>query len=98
MTSAEVHAIVVQAILTLNQGRAADQQIPTDPAAPLYGSGATLDSLGLVSLVIDVEEALDDHGVRVSLSDERALSQRESPFRTIDALVRYVLASLEGRS
>jgi acyl carrier protein len=49
-----------------------------------------LDSLGLVALLIDVEEAFADHGHILVLSDERALSQRRSPFRDIPSLVDYI--------
>ncbi len=57
----------------------------------LFGQNGKLASLGLVNFVIaseqNVEEAL---GVSVSVSDERAMSQRNSPFRTIGTLVDYI--------
>ena len=57
----------------------------------LFGQNGKLDSLGLVNFVIaseqNIEEAL---GVLVSVSDERAMSQRNSPFRTIGTLVDYI--------
>ena len=43
-------------------------------------SGRTaLDSLGLVSLLIDIEDSLRDAGIDVMLSDARAMSQKRSP-------------------
>lgn len=66
------------------------------PETALFGKGGVFDSLGLVSLVLAVEEALrDEHGVSVSLADERAMSQSRSPFRTIGALAEYVNGLLE---
>lgn len=60
--------------------------------APLFGSDGVLDSLGLVSFIVAVEQALDESlGVGVTLADERAVSQRVSPFRTIGTLVDYVM-------
>jgi acyl carrier protein len=62
----------------------------------LFGSEGILDSMGLVSLVVAVEQAIDDeYGVAVALADERALSQRHSPYRTIGALAEYAGAELE---
>ena len=58
---------------------------------PLYGRGGVLDSLGLVSFVIAVEQTVEDElGVNLTLADEKAMSQRYSPFRTIGTLVDYI--------
>jgi acyl carrier protein len=57
----------------------------------LVGEHAVLTSLALVSLIVEVEQTLeDDFGATVTLADERALSQRHSPFRTIGTLADYV--------
>jgi acyl carrier protein len=61
----------------------------------LFGSEGILDSMGLVSLVVAVEQAIDDeYGVAVALADEHALSQRHSPYRTIGTLADYAGAEL----
>lgn len=61
-------------------------------STPLFGSDAELDSMGLVALVLDVEEQLGDQlGIDITLMDEKALSRRRSPFRTIESLTEYVL-------
>ncbi len=61
--------------------------------APLFGRKGVLDSLGLVSFVIAVEQALEDEiGVGLVLADEKAVSQRNSPFRTIGTLTDYVFS------
>ena len=57
----------------------------------LIGHEAILDSLGLVSFVVEVEQHLaDDLEVTLILADERAMSQKRSPFRSIGALADYV--------
>ncbi len=56
----------------------------------LFGSDGLLDSMGLVSLVVAVEEAIEDqYGVSISLADQRAMSQKRSPFRSIGSLAEY---------
>jgi D-alanine--poly(phosphoribitol) ligase subunit 2 len=56
----------------------------------LFGQEGILDSLGLVTLVVSVEQAIEDEfGVSVSLADEKAMSQRNSPYRTIGSLAEY---------
>jgi acyl carrier protein len=67
-----------------------------DAATRLIGRQGLLDSLALVSLVIAVEEALEDEfGLSVSLADERAMSQIRSPFRSIGTLAEYVSLLIE---
>jgi D-alanine--poly(phosphoribitol) ligase subunit 2 len=57
---------------------------------PLFGRDGILDSVGLVSLVVAVEQAIEDEcGVSVSLADEQAMSQRQSPYRTVRSLADY---------
>lgn len=57
----------------------------------LFGKGGTLDSVDFVSLIVDVEQAIEDEtGRRIVLSDAKALSQKNSPFRTISTLAEYV--------
>ena len=50
-----------------------------------------LDSLGLVSLIVSIEEKVqDESGAIVTLADERAFSRSVSPFRTIGTLATYI--------
>lgn len=61
------------------------------PDTPLFGSASRLDSLGLVNLIVAVEERLHKTlGVSLTLADERAMSRRQSPFRTVSSLAEYI--------
>jgi acyl carrier protein len=56
----------------------------------IFGETGLLDSMALVSLVTGVEEAIDQKsGVTVSLADERAMSQSQSPYQTVATLAAY---------
>jgi acyl carrier protein len=85
-----IERIILDAVHTLNLGRDEDHQLQIGPHAPLYGNNSGLDSLGLVALLIEIEESLRDAGWEVSLSDERAMSSRHNPFRDVPALVDYI--------
>lgn len=70
-----------------------DPAAPLDAKTPLFGEVGVLDSVGLVSLVVAVEQAMEDElGIRVSLADERALSQQKSPYRTVESLASYAVS------
>ena len=54
-----------------------------------------MDSVGLVSTVVDIESALLEEGVDISLTSETAMSARISPFRTIGSLCSFIERELE---
>jgi acyl carrier protein len=85
-----VEEVVLDGLRLANQSRPPDRQLAVGPDVPLFGEGGGLDSLGLVTLVIDIEDGLRDRGLHVDLSDAQALSERRSPFRTTGALVDYI--------
>jgi acyl carrier protein len=58
----------------------------------LLGDQGLLDSLGLVNLLVDVEQALEEEtGAALTIGDDRAVSARHSPFRTVGTLADYAL-------
>jgi len=90
VTPLEIQDLVLGAMRNVNMARTAESQLDVGPDAAVFGPGSALDSLGLVSLLIDIEEALLDRGFAVTLSDSRAMSQSRSPFRNVPALVSYI--------
>ena len=63
----------------------------------LFGKEGLFDSMGLVSLIVAVEQEIEDrHGTSVALADEKALSQSSSPYRTIGTLAEYAATGLQA--
>lgn len=57
----------------------------------IVGKDAVVDSLGLVSLVVEIEQRLEaEQNLAVTLASEKAMSQRSSPFRTVGVLADYI--------
>ena len=69
-----------------------NNQIPVlNGSTRLIGKGAFIGSVGLVSLIVDVEEKLNDnYGISITIADERAMSQEKSPFLTVETLSEYI--------
>jgi acyl carrier protein len=87
----ELSELARRAVLDALEERGAEIPADLGPSTRLFGRDAPLDSLGLVSVVMEIEERLEEEkGVRVTLADERAMSRRASPFRTLGSLVDYV--------
>ena len=89
---ATIQAVVLQAMHAVNLARDSAAQLTVSPDAPIFGRGSPLDSLGLVALLMDIEEGLQDLGCDLSLSDDRAMSQNRSPFRSVPSIVAYIAA------
>lgn len=57
----------------------------------LLGAEGILDSMGLVSLIVAVEQDVEDEfGKEITIADAKAMSQKNSLFRTIGSLVDYI--------
>lgn len=83
--------MLYQVIDSVNQELPEEMHLEKSPETVLFGSGGKLDSLGLVNLVVAAEQSVaDTFGAPVSISDERAMSQKNSPFRTVDTLAEYI--------
>ena len=68
-----------------------DRHLSKTPGARLLGPQSALDSLHLVSFLITAEREVEETiGVTLTLANERALSMKESPFRTIESLASYI--------
>jgi acyl carrier protein len=96
MTRAEIVSVIVERLRDLD----AVVESPSDASeeTALFGPEGMLDSLGLVALIVDVEEAIAERsGVAITLGDDRAVSQRSSPFRTVGSLADYI-ATLAGNA
>jgi acyl carrier protein len=90
----KIRQIVFEVIDEINQQLPSAQRLDKAEGTCLFGEGGGLDSLGLVNLIVGVEERMGAVcGRTVNLADERLLERRDSPFRTVGALVEY-LASL----
>jgi len=90
-TPDSILAAIYRAVDCMNAELPSDRQLSKTPGARLLGPQSVLDSLHLVSFLITAERELaETTGVALTLADERALSMRESPFRTIESLANYI--------
>lgn len=91
LDEATLTAAILRAIGDYNQQVPAGRRILETAEAPLFGRHGPLDSLGLVNLIVLVEEQFQDaHQVALTLADERAVSQERSPFRSVPSLAAYI--------
>ncbi|MFT6235703.1 MAG: hypothetical protein ACJAU9_000780 [Lentimonas sp.] len=96
-TSEEVEVLVIESVRLLAEDfdLVALQQPCAESA--IYGNDGVLDSMALVNLLADVEDAVfEQFGAAIALADEKAMSARNSPFLTIKTLAQAVLERIEA--
>lgn len=87
----KIREIIFESIEEINSQLAKDKQIQKSDDAVLYGQKSVLDSLGLVNLIVDIEQRFQDKtGISINLADEKALSQKNSPYLTVKSLSDYI--------
>lgn len=96
MTKEKVIEVVFNAIDKVNKGFSKKNQIEKSMDTVLFGGSGVLDSLGLVTLIAAIEERVEDMlGVSITLADERAIAQKNSPFKTVGSLVDHIASLLK---
>ena len=96
MERTQIQQIIFNAIEMVNNLRDDDDQIPISETTELFGTDGRLDSMGLVGLLMDIEESMQDEGQEISLSDDRAMSQKNSPFKNVASLTDYIETLISG--
>ncbi len=90
LTEAAVVDLIVGGLDSVLAARGTPAAEPLTGSTRLIGRGAAIDSIGLVTLLVDLEQTLEDEWeVSITVADERAMSQRHSPFRTVETLAAY---------
>ncbi len=88
----EIVALVIEKVREIDPPALAGRADGLSDQTRLFGKEGLFDSLGLVALIVDVEQAIADaSGVSVTLGDDRAMSQSHSPFRSVGSLADYAL-------
>lgn len=66
----------------------------------LFGHGSVLDSFELVGLILAIESKItQEFSITVTLANEKAMSQMNSPFRSVAALADYAVQLIQdGKS
>ena len=93
VTKEEIIEIIFKSIDEINEQN--ETHLVKNEKTKLFGRDSDLDSLGLVNLIVSVEENINDQfNVSISIVDEKALSQKNSPFKSVESLTGYLMLIL----
>lgn len=96
-TYQQIVDLIYVAIDELNE-TSDNNPITKSATTALYGASSSLDSVDLVNLLLSVEELLEDElGVEIVIANEKALSQKNSPFKTVETLAQYLTDEINAQ-
>ena len=97
MNREDIERIVFDSVEELNASLPEERRLPAAAETRLIGEGGRLDSIGLVDLILSVEAKVQGTvGAAITIADEKAFSQAQSPFLTLGTLTDYVTSLLQG--
>lgn len=87
--------ILTEVIEELNDELEYETLNVVNESTPLFGGEDGIDSISLARLISDIELAISEKmNFNVILADEKAMSMRLSPYRTVGTLTEFVLSRL----
>ena len=87
----QIFQIIFSAIDEINKLSLSDRKLGKTADVKLYDKDGQLDSLMLVNLIVAIEQSIEEEfGVSLTIADEKAMSQKKSPFRTSSSLAEHL--------
>lgn len=99
MKREEILEIVINNLRSLADTFPEDQKFDVNENTILFGEGSSIDSLSLVSVIVDLEMYFsDEYNFDISLTDDRAMTRAISPFDNVSNLVDFIQELINEKS
>lgn len=86
-----IDKIILQTLTDLVETLPEDEQFIPNYDTKLFGQGALVDSLMLVSFIVDLESIFSsEYDFDIILTDDRAMTREISPFDNVSNLTEYI--------
>ena len=93
----DIEVLVIQTVQQLARDFDLNGLDNEGPDTALYGAEGPLDSVALVNLIADLEDSVSaKFSAPISLTDEKAMSARQSPYRTVASLTEAISERLSA--
>jgi acyl carrier protein len=90
--SKRVEELISASLVQLRKDLALPELESISGSTPILGGDSDLDSMAVVHLIVELEGRLEEaFGKNWILADERALSRKRSPFRSVADLSAFVI-------
>jgi acyl carrier protein len=92
MKREQVLKIIIENVKNLVDTYPENHRFNVDEKTILFGLNSEIDSLSLVSVIVDLEtEFYDSFNIEISLTDDRAMTREVSPYDNISVLADYIV-------
>lgn len=92
----KISEIILNQIEEYNENLDEKVDISKGEDTVLFGKGSALDSVDFVTLIVDIEQAVnDEYDKKIVITNAKAMSRNNSPFRTVGTLADYIKELLE---
>jgi acyl carrier protein len=99
MEDERIMQVLFDTIDEVNPQLLPEQRLEKSKDTVLFGKSGRLDSLALVTLIVEIEQRMEEElKTTISLADDRAMSQKTSPFQTVQTLADYIASLLGGKT
>jgi len=83
----EIETLILESVRQLAEDFEIKTLLNPQADSALYGNAGPLDSMALVNLIADIEEAVSENfDASIALADEKAMSAKSSPYRNVSSL------------
>ena len=87
----KIEALIINLLKELGSENDNENLINANSKTKLFGENGNFDSMVLVIFISDLEEIIDEEfGKNLTLADDRAMSQKTSPFRNVESLTKHI--------
>jgi acyl carrier protein len=91
-----IENLIFSAIEEINVQLPEEKKLIKSAKTVLFGKNGQLDSLGLVNLIVIIEQNIEDEfDISITIADDKAMSQKHSPFKSISTLSNYLFDILK---
>lgn len=92
----ELQTLVIHCVRALAEDFEIDELRAATAESELFGATGPLDSMALVNLIADIEDAVQEQfEIVFALADEKAMSAKNSPFLNVSTLTQAVLERIK---
>jgi acyl carrier protein len=90
--------VIYKAVDKINETQPHDEKLEKSVDTILFGGGSKLDSLAFINFIVEVEQRISEKFDSViSLANDTAIAQTNSPFRSLGSLADYINSLLKGQ-
>lgn len=83
--------LILKCLKNIGKSNVDKKLINSDKYTKLFGPSGCLDSLNLVTLIVDIEqEIFTKYKKNIVLANDQAMSMKTSPFRNVKSLANYI--------